>query len=170
MTVASARAAIPAAARAERGFTLLELGLVLALIGLLAALVVPRLGLLTSAALDTSTRRLATRLQYLREDAARRGRFIAWWSIRAAMPTAPTSSPTPSGRIVATQPAVPCRPLPSEFRLTSLASRAPPRSADVRVRAEAAGLRLDQRHNRAHAVGRRRDAALVVEGAVIRRR
>ncbi len=68
------RAASPA--RSSAGFTLLELGVVLAVIALLAGLLLPRLGLLTSAELDASTRRLATRLRYLREDAARRGTWI----------------------------------------------------------------------------------------------
>jgi prepilin-type N-terminal cleavage/methylation domain-containing protein len=58
------------------GFTLLELALVLVLAGLLVTFVVPRLGLIGSAALDASTRQLATRLRYLREDAARRSTWI----------------------------------------------------------------------------------------------
>jgi prepilin-type N-terminal cleavage/methylation domain-containing protein len=58
------------------GFTLLELTLVLALAGLLITFVVPRIGLIGSAALDTSTRQLATRLRYLREEAARRSTWV----------------------------------------------------------------------------------------------
>lgn len=58
------------------GFTLLELSVVLGLIGLLAAVVMPRLGILSSAALDSSARRLATRVQFLREDAAIRSDWI----------------------------------------------------------------------------------------------
>jgi prepilin-type N-terminal cleavage/methylation domain-containing protein len=61
---------------AGSGFTLLELALVLALAGLLLTFVVPRLGLIGSAALDASTRQLATRLRYLREEAARRSTWI----------------------------------------------------------------------------------------------
>ncbi len=58
------------------GFTLIELAVVLGLIGLLVALVVPRVGVLSSAALDSSARRLATRVQFLREEAAIRSRWI----------------------------------------------------------------------------------------------
>lgn len=59
-----------------RGFTLLELVLVVALIGLLAALVVPRLGAVRHLALESSARQLANRVRYLREEAALRGRLI----------------------------------------------------------------------------------------------
>lgn len=48
----------------------------LALTGLLVGLVAPRLGVLGSAALDSSTRQLATRLRFLREEAARRATWI----------------------------------------------------------------------------------------------
>ncbi|MBM4268638.1 MAG: hypothetical protein FJ144_18840 [Deltaproteobacteria bacterium] len=64
------------AARARAGFALLELALTLGLIGLLIALVVPRLGVIGSAALDSSARRLATRIQFLREEAALRSGWI----------------------------------------------------------------------------------------------
>lgn len=66
----------PRARERTRGFTLLELALVLALAGLLLTLVLPRLGLIGSAALDSSTRQLATRLRYLREEAARRSTWV----------------------------------------------------------------------------------------------
>lgn len=69
-----------ARARAETrppaGFTLIELAVVMGLIGLLVAFVVPRVGVLSSAALDSSARRLATRVQFLREEAAIRSRWI----------------------------------------------------------------------------------------------
>ena len=65
-----------AARRRAAGFTLLELALVLALAGLVVAVVAPRLGVLGSAALDASTRQLATRLRFLREEAARRSTWI----------------------------------------------------------------------------------------------
>jgi len=61
---------------AERGFTLLELGLTLALIGLLVTLVLPRLGVLGGVSLQASARQLASRIQLLREDAALRGRWV----------------------------------------------------------------------------------------------
>ncbi|MEO2167415.1 MAG: prepilin-type N-terminal cleavage/methylation domain-containing protein [bacterium] len=60
----------------KRGFTLLELMLVLALIGLLTTLVLPRLDVLTGAELDTASRRISNRVRYLREEAARRGIWI----------------------------------------------------------------------------------------------
>lgn len=62
--------------RRERGFTLLELSLVLALIGLLATLILPRLDVLGGAELDNITRRIAYRVRYLREDAARRNLWV----------------------------------------------------------------------------------------------
>ena len=65
-----------AAAGRERGFTLLELGLTVALIGLLVTLVLPRLGLIGGVSLQTSARQLASRIQLLREDAALRGRWV----------------------------------------------------------------------------------------------
>ena len=67
----------PARARiATSGFTLLELALVLALAGLLLTFVVPRLGVIGGVALDSSTRQLATRLRFLREEAARRSTWV----------------------------------------------------------------------------------------------
>ncbi|MFM8411703.1 MAG: GspH/FimT family pseudopilin [Alphaproteobacteria bacterium] len=63
------------AARA-RGFTLIEILVTLAIVGLLSALVVPRLSSIGSASLDATTRRLAQRIRYLREDAALRGRWV----------------------------------------------------------------------------------------------
>ena len=58
------------------GFTLLELAVVLGLMGLLVAIIVPRIGVLSSAALDSSARRLALRIQFLREEAAIRSLWI----------------------------------------------------------------------------------------------
>ena len=62
--------------RRERGFTLLELSLAVALIGLLATLILPRLDVLSGAQLDNTTRRIAQRVRYLREDAARRDLWV----------------------------------------------------------------------------------------------
>ena len=62
--------------RRERGFTLLELSLAIALIGLLATLILPRLDVLAGAELDNTTRRIAQRVRYLREDAARRNLWV----------------------------------------------------------------------------------------------
>jgi general secretion pathway protein H len=55
------------------GFTLLELSLVLFIIGLLVAVLVPRLGGLERARLETSARRLAALVRYLNGEAAFRG-------------------------------------------------------------------------------------------------
>lgn len=60
----------------EGGFTLIELGVVLGLIALLVAFVMPRISVLGSAGLDSSARRLATRIQFLREEAAIRSRWV----------------------------------------------------------------------------------------------
>jgi len=60
----------------SRGFTLLELVLVMAVIGLLAAMVVPRLSVLRGASLDASARQLSARLYTLREEAGLRGQTI----------------------------------------------------------------------------------------------
>ena len=67
----------PRAACAEAaGFTLIEILTTLALIGLLATLVVPRLSALRGVSLDASTRKLAQHIRFLREDAALRGRWV----------------------------------------------------------------------------------------------
>ena len=55
------------------GFTLLELSLVLFIIGLLVTVLVPRLGGLEHARLDTSAKRLAALVRYLHGEAAFRG-------------------------------------------------------------------------------------------------
>ena len=59
-----------------RGFTLLELALAIALIGLLVTLVLPRLGIVGGVSLQASARQLASRIELLREDAALRGRWV----------------------------------------------------------------------------------------------
>jgi prepilin-type N-terminal cleavage/methylation domain-containing protein len=81
--VRSGRAAGGARRRASRqraarelGFTLLELAVAVALIGLLATLVLPRLGVIGSASLQASARQLASRIELLREDAALRRRWV----------------------------------------------------------------------------------------------
>ncbi|MBY0278411.1 GspH/FimT family pseudopilin [Candidatus Binatia bacterium] len=66
----------PGPLRAAHGFTLIELAVALALIGLLVTLVLPRLGLLGGVSLQASARQLASRIELLREDAALRGRWV----------------------------------------------------------------------------------------------
>lgn len=58
----------------RKGFTLLELSLVLFIIGLLVMVLVPRFGGLERARLDTSAKRLAALVRYLHGEAAFRGR------------------------------------------------------------------------------------------------
>ena len=65
----------PARAR-ERGFTLLEIVVAIAIMGLLVTLVLPRIGLLGGASLQASARQLASRIELLREDAALRGHSV----------------------------------------------------------------------------------------------
>jgi prepilin-type N-terminal cleavage/methylation domain-containing protein len=60
----------------SRGFTLLEMVLALFVVALLAALIVPRLGVLRGASLDASARQIASRVRFLREEAALRGDWI----------------------------------------------------------------------------------------------
>lgn len=57
----------------SKGFTLLELSLVLFIIGLLVTVLVPRLGGLESARLEASAKRLAALVRYLSGEAAFRG-------------------------------------------------------------------------------------------------
>lgn len=58
-----------------RGFTLIELSLVLLILGILLSLVVPRLTSLAEARVDRTARRLATLMGYLRDEASLRGRI-----------------------------------------------------------------------------------------------
>ncbi|HZR83061.1 MAG TPA: GspH/FimT family pseudopilin [Candidatus Binatia bacterium] len=58
------------------GFTLLEMMLALFVAGLLVALIVPRLGVLRGAALESSARQVANRIRFLREEAALRGQYV----------------------------------------------------------------------------------------------
>jgi len=86
-------------ARDERGgFTLIELAVVLALIGLLVLVVAPRLEVVSGVALDTSARRLAARVRYLREEAALRGQWIRLaFDVRAGTYQAAVLQPTQNG-------------------------------------------------------------------------
>ena len=60
--------------RATRGFTLIELALVLLILGILTTLAAPSLSWLGAARLDTDARRLAATISYLHDEAALRGR------------------------------------------------------------------------------------------------
>jgi type II secretion system protein H len=70
------RGAERATVRSERGFTLLEIAVTCALIGLLVTLVLPKLGLLGGVSLQSSARQLASRIELLREDAALKSRTV----------------------------------------------------------------------------------------------
>jgi prepilin-type N-terminal cleavage/methylation domain-containing protein len=60
--------------RATRGFTLIELALVLFILGILATLAAPAISVLGGARLDSEARRLAAVISYLHDEAALRGR------------------------------------------------------------------------------------------------
>jgi prepilin-type N-terminal cleavage/methylation domain-containing protein len=62
------------AARRARGFTLIELALVLLILGILASLAAPALSVLGTARIDAEARRLASVISYLHDEASLRGR------------------------------------------------------------------------------------------------
>jgi general secretion pathway protein H len=68
------RAVAPRWPRADAGFTLLELAIVLFLLGLFSSLVIPLFGGLGGDALKTTARRLAGTTKYLYNEAALNGR------------------------------------------------------------------------------------------------
>jgi prepilin-type N-terminal cleavage/methylation domain-containing protein len=82
--------------RPSRGFTLIELSLVLVIIGILLTLAVPRLGLIAESRLDGAAAKLATTLSYLHDEAALRGRVFRVrfdldresWTVHAQAPYA----------------------------------------------------------------------------------
>ncbi len=57
----------------QTGFTLIELSLVVFILGLVAAIAIPRLGNIGRARLETQTKRLAAVVRYLHGEAAFRG-------------------------------------------------------------------------------------------------
>jgi type II secretion system protein H len=69
------RTSTRATSNIDRGFTLIELSLVLLIIGVLLTLAVPRLGLIGEARLDAAGDKLAATLSYLHDEAALRGRI-----------------------------------------------------------------------------------------------
>jgi prepilin-type N-terminal cleavage/methylation domain-containing protein len=62
--------------RAEGGFTLIELSIVVLIIAIVARIAIPRLRSLTGAELTAATRRLANTTRYLYEEAALRGTVL----------------------------------------------------------------------------------------------
>lgn len=62
--------------REERGFTLIELSVVILIIAIVARFAVPRLRNLTAAELGATTRRLAQTTRYLYEESALRGTVL----------------------------------------------------------------------------------------------
>ncbi len=84
---------------------MLELALVLTLIGLLAGLILPRLGVLQSVGLDAAARKLSSRILLIREESALRGSWMrlvldpehASYEVEVMQPTAdgPTFVPGP---------------------------------------------------------------------------
>ncbi len=82
---------------------MLELTLVLALIGLLSGLVLPRLGVLGGVGLDTAARRLSSRILLVREESALHGTWMrlvldpahASYEVEILVPTAEGASFVP---------------------------------------------------------------------------
>jgi prepilin-type N-terminal cleavage/methylation domain-containing protein len=70
-------ASVPRSAKAEAGFTLIELSIVILIIAIVARIALPRFRSVTGAELTAATRRLAYTTRYLYEEAALRGTVLA---------------------------------------------------------------------------------------------
>lgn len=88
--------------RRQRGFTLLEIALVLAIVAILVGLAIPRLPSLGRTDLEASADRLATTMTYLADEASLRGRIYRlrldlddeMWTVAALAPFAPMEDGT----------------------------------------------------------------------------
>jgi prepilin-type N-terminal cleavage/methylation domain-containing protein len=91
----------PRSAQAPRGFTLIELALVLLVVAVVAALALPRLEALTRARIDAAAERTRAVLSYLAEEASLRGRIYrlridddgGGWTVESLAPWAIGETP-----------------------------------------------------------------------------
>jgi len=114
--------------RKQGGFTLLEISVVLLIIGLLIALVIPRLPDITSSRLQASADKLAVTMGYLSDEAALRGHIYrlsldldgGGWEVRVTAPYATGEIAT--GFVENWDPYIRSESLPPEVRFESVDS------------------------------------------------
>ena len=114
--------------RSQRGFTLLEVSIVLLIIGLLIALAIPRLPDITSTRLQASADKLAVTLGYLSDEAALRGRVYRLsldldrgnWRVTVTAPYA--TGDIAAGFVEEWDPYIRAEQLPPDVRLDSVES------------------------------------------------
>ena len=73
----------------SKGFTLIELAVVIVVLGIMIALVIPTLGEMTGANLKRSARHLTGMVRFLRDEAQAKRRFTGCGSISRAAATGP---------------------------------------------------------------------------------